>query len=510
MAGRDGLAEGAVLEEVGERRFARHDVRPDVDAHRRRHARAERDDPLRQRAPLPVEEAVADEEHRIAVLHDRRIRPAAAGCRRLRRHNTRARRSKRRYRPSARDVRSRHDGISWKSTCGSRCAIAFIEHTERSSASARKRTTPMLQTAKHGQNGVRKKARSWQTDADSLQPRASERVSPRVVNALGWSSLGVGLAIVGASAVGVFAARRRGRSGMRALLVAGMATGAVGVLAGTALEVFGAVRKRRDASAWLAAARRAPRRRRCRSSPSRARPEEVYAYWRDLRESPALHEAHGIGRRDRRSPHPLDRAGPRRILLRWDAEIVAERPERSDRVALAPGRRRELDRLGAVRARSRAAAARRSGSSSRYDAPGGKLGETIAKLFGKEPGQLAYQTTATRSSRCSRSARWSSPTRASTRACTPRAPPDATRAGDRPRRRRSDESPVLVRQQGRQRRAGARPADPQPRTTRSSKVTSTAICGSDLHLYNGFMPTMEKGDILGHEFMGEVVEVGAT
>ena len=40
------------------------------------------------------------------------------------------------------------------------------------------------------------------------------------------------------------------------------------------------------------------------------------------------------------------------------------------------------------------------------------------------------------------------------------------------------------------------------------KITSTAICGSDLHLYNGFIPTMEKGDILGHEFMGEVVEVG--
>ena len=40
------------------------------------------------------------------------------------------------------------------------------------------------------------------------------------------------------------------------------------------------------------------------------------------------------------------------------------------------------------------------------------------------------------------------------------------------------------------------------------QITSTAICGSDLHLYNGFVPTMEKGDILGHEFMGEVVEVG--
>src|SRR5688572_30199207 len=40
------------------------------------------------------------------------------------------------------------------------------------------------------------------------------------------------------------------------------------------------------------------------------------------------------------------------------------------------------------------------------------------------------------------------------------------------------------------------------------RVTSTAICGSDLHLYNGYMPTMKPGDILGHEFMGEVVEVG--
>ena len=40
------------------------------------------------------------------------------------------------------------------------------------------------------------------------------------------------------------------------------------------------------------------------------------------------------------------------------------------------------------------------------------------------------------------------------------------------------------------------------------KITLTAICGSDLHLYNGYIPTMEQGDVLGHEFMGEVVEVG--
>jgi threonine dehydrogenase-like Zn-dependent dehydrogenase len=40
------------------------------------------------------------------------------------------------------------------------------------------------------------------------------------------------------------------------------------------------------------------------------------------------------------------------------------------------------------------------------------------------------------------------------------------------------------------------------------KITSTAICGSDLHLYDGYIPTMKKGDILGHEFMGEVTDIG--
>ena len=41
------------------------------------------------------------------------------------------------------------------------------------------------------------------------------------------------------------------------------------------------------------------------------------------------------------------------------------------------------------------------------------------------------------------------------------------------------------------------------------RITRTAICGSDLHLYNGFIPSMKSGDVLGHEFMGEVVETGA-
>jgi threonine dehydrogenase-like Zn-dependent dehydrogenase len=40
------------------------------------------------------------------------------------------------------------------------------------------------------------------------------------------------------------------------------------------------------------------------------------------------------------------------------------------------------------------------------------------------------------------------------------------------------------------------------------RITSTAICGSDLHIYDGYIPTVKHGDVLGHEFMGEVVEVG--
>jgi hypothetical protein len=40
------------------------------------------------------------------------------------------------------------------------------------------------------------------------------------------------------------------------------------------------------------------------------------------------------------------------------------------------------------------------------------------------------------------------------------------------------------------------------------RITSTAICGSDLHLVDGYVPTMQDGDVMGHEFMGEVIEVG--
>jgi threonine dehydrogenase-like Zn-dependent dehydrogenase len=54
---------------------------------------------------------------------------------------------------------------------------------------------------------------------------------------------------------------------------------------------------------------------------------------------------------------------------------------------------------------------------------------------------------------------------------------------------------------------------PEPRILNQEdcivRVTSSAICGSDLHLYNGFLPLMEPGDVMGHEFMGEVVDIGS-
>lgn len=54
--------------------------------------------------------------------------------------------------------------------------------------------------------------------------------------------------------------------------------------------------------------------------------------------------------------------------------------------------------------------------------------------------------------------------------------------------------------------------DPKILNTRDAivRITATAICGSDLHLYNGFVPSMESGDVLGHEFMGEVIETGRS
>ena len=69
------------------------------------------------------------------------------------------------------------------------------------------------------------------------------------------------------------------------------------------------------------------------------------------------------------------------------------------------------------------------------------------------------------------------------------------------------ESVVLAWKERHTVRDGARSTIEEPRDA-IVKVRTCAICGSDLHLFNGFMPGMRDGDIMGHEFMGEVVEVG--
>ena len=128
-----------------------------------------------------------------------------------------------------------------------------------------------------------------------------------------------------------------------------------------------------------------------------------------------------------------------------------------------------------------------------YDPPGGSIGATIAKLFGEEPsiqvdGDLRRFKQVLEVGEVVHSHA-------------------SIHRGMHPPRR------VRMKATCWEGKRNVRVKDvPDPKILNSRdaivRVTSTAICGSDLHLYNGFVPTMEKGDILGHEFMGEVVEVG--
>jgi threonine dehydrogenase-like Zn-dependent dehydrogenase len=68
-------------------------------------------------------------------------------------------------------------------------------------------------------------------------------------------------------------------------------------------------------------------------------------------------------------------------------------------------------------------------------------------------------------------------------------------------------APTLVRKEDLRVESAPDPEIEHPRDA-ILRISMSGICGSDLHLYDGLIPTMEKGDILGHELMGEVVEVG--
>ena len=151
----------------------------------------------------------------------------------------------------------------------------------------------------------------------------------------------------------------------------------------------------------------------------------------------------------------------------------------------------------------------------RYSPPAGAVGATIAKLFGEEPQRPAQGRPAAlqedRRDRRDRALRRLArgPARPAPAQAAPGAP-----AARRQSSRGIDERRRVMRAtvwSGRNKVSVENVPDPKILNARDAivKISSTAICGSDLHLYDGYMPTMRKGDILGHEFMGEVVEIGS-
>ena len=178
-------------------------------------------------------------------------------------------------------------------------------------------------------------------------------------------------------------------------------------------------------------------------------------------------------------------AGPAGLTVEWDAEIINEVENKLLAWRSLPGS--DVVTAGSVNFEAvRGGRSTRSACNLQYAPPAGKAGALVASLFGREPSQTIREDL--------------------------RRFKQLLEAGEIPRRRPALEesrhaSRVLARQGDI--RVETVP-DPQILNPRDAiiKVTATAICGSDLHLYDGYIPTMQKGDILGHEFMGEVVEVG--
>ncbi|HET6584455.1 MAG TPA: SRPBCC family protein [Nannocystaceae bacterium] len=221
---------------------------------------------------------------------------------------------------------------------------------------------------------------SWQSALGSLPSPKPRRVTPRLMSGLGWSSLGVGLALLGTSVAGALAFERR-RRGIAPLFIGGLATGAVGVIAGTTLGIIGRRRTnaalKKETAAQIVTIARSP--------------EDVYRYWRDFDNLPRfMKHVESVGVIGERRTHWTVR-GPGGILLRWDAELVADRENEAIVWRSLPGA--DVDTSGSVQF-VRAAGGRGTEVwlEMRYDAPGGKIGRAIAMLFGKDPSQLAYRT----------------------------------------------------------------------------------------------------------------------
>ena len=214
--------------------------------------------------------------------------------------------------------------------------------------------------------------------------------------------------------------------------------------------------------------------------------DEVYAFWRRLENLPRFMDASAVGDRSRRRTVALGRRRARPAPpVEWDAEIVNELEGRGDRrgarcpapTSPPPGR--------CVSPPSRQGRSTQVSVHLQYAAPGGGAGRLLA--LAARPRPRAHDS------------RGSAPLQAAAR--SRRSPARDERSGRM----------KAVCYYGKAGRAGGDACpDPEILNPRDAiiRVTATAICGSDLHIYGGYIPTMQKGDILGHEFMGEVVDVG--
>ncbi len=224
---------------------------------------------------------------------------------------------------------------------------------------------------------------------------------------------------------------------------------------------------------------------------------EVYAFWRDFKNLERFMEnieRVDIGD-DRRSHWVVSAPGGKTV--EWDSRITRDEPDRLIAWESLDGA--DIKNTGQIEFRD-APPGRGTEVTATivYDPPGGDVGKLIAKLFGKEPKVQA----------------------------PPRPAPLQAADGDRrdlhlqgARRRPprlahqpDHESPRMraLTWHGKHDVRMETVPDPQIVNPRDAiiKITSTAICGSDLHLYDSYIPTLHKGDILGHEFMGEVVDTG--
>ena len=244
--------------------------------------------------------------------------------------------------------------------------------------------------------------------------------------------------------------------------------------------------------------------------------EEVFAFWKGYANLPRfmrhLTSVETLGENHTR----WTATGPAGVAVSWDAETTVERE--NEWIAWRSLDNADLCHHGSVRFRQ---APGNRGTEVhvhlQYRPPAGRLGRGIAWLFGEEPGQQIKEDLR-RLKQLARNGRDT----ARRRAWPASGPAGSRRPGDcQPcrrlartrRRRRASRRRSRMRAacwHGRQDIHIEHVPDPQILNPRDAiiRITRTAICGSDLHLYNGFIPSMKKGDIVGHEFMGEVVETG--